>query len=327
MAPSLKKWSLACALGLCFSTAQAADHLDAPWVQADPSTDINDLYAFQSPADPNNTVLIMTVSPSAGPSSEFNPQAEYRFNIDNNGDAEADLVFQFTFLDARGVRNFQPFRFSRYTGSTPVIQITRGERGRTHSDATFAGGVTAAARLFDDPFFFDLDGFNNSFMFTGDDFFEGLNVLGIVLELPSSDLGGPNISVWATTSVNGEVIDRMGRPAINTVLIPSASKNFFNLAPETRQSAQFSAEMQASIEALNGGDSGTAATLTTILLPDVLTFDTSSSAGFLNGRQLDDDVIDAELNLLTNGAVTTDGVDANDVPFNAVFPYLADPQP
>ena len=35
-----------------------------------------------------------------------------------------------------------------------------------------------------------------------------------------------------------------------------------------------------------------------VLLPDVLTFDQSSTDGFLNGRQLADDVIDAELGLL-----------------------------
>jgi hypothetical protein len=42
------------------------------------------------------------------------------------------------------------------------------------------------------------------------------------------------------------------------------------------------------------------------LLPDILTYDTSSPAGFLNGRQLPDDVIDAEPNLITNGKITGD---------------------
>ena len=32
------------------------------------------------------------------------------------------------------------------------------------------------AGTFDDPFFFDLDGFRNGFQFTGIDFFAGLNV-------------------------------------------------------------------------------------------------------------------------------------------------------
>mgnify|MGYP002626390588 CR=1 FL=1 len=83
--------------------------------------------------------------------------------------------------------------------------------------------------------------------------------------------------------------------------------------------------MRATITALSGGDADFAAFLTDILLPDLLTVDTSNPAGFLNGRRLEDDVIDAELDLLTKGALTGDGVDANDVPFLTVFPYLAAP--
>jgi hypothetical protein len=66
-----------------------------------------------------------------------------------------------------------------------------------------------------------------------------------------------------------------------------------------------------------------------VLLPDVLTFDTSSSDGFLNGRKLADDVIDAELALVTGGSgggtpvLSGDCVGANDVALPSSFPYLA----
>ncbi len=40
------------------------------------------------------------------------------------------------------------------------------------------------------------------------------------------------------------------------------------------------------------GSPAYAEAVTNISLPDILTFNTSSSAGFLNGRQLADDVID-----------------------------------
>ena len=69
-----------------------------------------------------------------------------------------------------------------------------------------------------------------------------------------------------------------------------------------------------------------------ILLPDILTFDPSSSAGFgtpanltLNGRKLDDDVIDTELAIVSKGAVTTDGVGAH-TDLLSVFPYLGTPR-
>ena len=75
-----------------------------------------------------------------------------------------------------------------------------------------------------------------------------------------------------------------------------------------------------------------AATVASLLLPDVLTLDTSSPAGFvpgLNGRQPAEDVIDFELFVVTGGlfggtpVLTGDCVDANDVALPGTFPYLA----
>ncbi len=60
-----------------------------------------------------------------------------------------------------------------------------------------------------------------------------------------------------------------------------------------------------------------------VLLPDTLTVKLGDAAGFLNGRKLSDDVINAEFSLLTNGAVTSDGVDHNDRAFLSTFPYTA----
>jgi len=48
------------------------------------------------------------------------------------------------------------------------------------------------------------------------------------------------------------------------------------------------------------------------------------ATGFLNGRGLADDVIDAELGLITEGLITTDCVD-NDSTFLSGFPYLGVP--
>ena len=48
---------------------EASDHLDAPGLTSpgsDGRLDINDLYAFQSPADPGNAVIVLTVAPVAG---------------------------------------------------------------------------------------------------------------------------------------------------------------------------------------------------------------------------------------------------------------------
>jgi hypothetical protein len=110
------------------------------------------------------------------------------------------------------------------------------------------------------------------------------------------------------------------------VLIPAARKNEFNQADPVNDLTVFGADLESAITGLS--DATNAAALTPVLLPDLLTFDTSSSAGFLNGRQLADDVIDAELTLLTGSSTPVgDGVDANDVPFLNVFPYLAAAHP
>src|SRR5438105_2640812 len=56
----------------------------------------------------------------------------------------------------------------------------------------------------------------------------------------------------------------------------------------------------------------------------VLTFDRSSPAQYLNGRRLQDDVIDVSLNLVTNGRVTGDGVGPHH-DYLSEFPYLGSP--
>lgn len=327
---SMAVLSLACTFG-----AQAADHLDSPSVQENGALDLTDLFAFQSPANSENAVLIMGVNPGAGAISgtTFDNKGLYAFNIDNNGDQQADISYVLRFFRAgrRGqsyaayrLSNSENARSGKRRGSKRRSRVKFIGFGRTGNGPTqLRGGGMLQAGLFEDPFFFDLNGFNNGFAFTGDDFFAGLNISGIVLEIPRSDLNGDAVSVWATTSTRSGQFDRTGRPAISTALIGSDRKNEYNLGHPANDFSAFGDDVEATITTLNGGDVATAQALTAILLPDVLTVDFSSTAGFLNGRQLADDVLDAELNLLTNGAITTDGVDTNDAIFGDSFPYLA----
>lgn len=293
----------------------AADHLDSPSVQTDGSVDINDLFAFQSPSNPSNFVLVMTVNPLAGVVSgtAFNSRAVYEFGIDVDGDAKPDQAYRFYFSRPR--RGNQRFMVIDINGRP-------GGSGQTGAASTLSNGGRVTAGVFDDPFFFDLNGFRNGLNFTGNDFFAGANVSAIVLEVPRASLASADISISARTVVRGRQFDRMGRPAINTVLIPSARKDLFNVGSPAQDVAQFSTDMQATLVSL-GNSQARAAALTSVLLPDVLTFNTADSSGFLNGRRLSDDVIDAELSLITDGALAGDGVDANDRAFLDVFPYLA----
>ena len=137
--------------------------------------------------------------------------------------------------------------------------------------------------------------------------------------------------------------DQMGRPAINTVFISPADKDKFNETIPTMMPSSFGAEMQANLMALNPGYTTNLLGLNAnqfigVLSTDVLNVSSTGKTTFydgtnvLTGRALNDDVIDVELTLLFGGpdgsanpGLTSDHVNANDVPFLTVFPYLASP--
>ena len=345
--------------------AGAADHLDAPGLTppgGDPRTDITDLYAFKAGSD---TVLVLNVNglmqpgvqapfAAKAPSVAGTQRVAYNLRVDNDGDAVADVLLSVGFSrpNAKGVQHMVVRRNGKVLarGRTAAFGESRVVRGH---------GIEAYAGMRDDPFFFDLGGFLDILSsepgksFVGcttprPDSFAGTNVSSIVLQVPSRLLtrpGSTQIGVWATTDRGGAQIDRMGRPAIATVFIPNnpfepagsepSQKNAYNAAHPRDDQASFRGEVVdtlATLYSLNDGagddpsdDAAKIAGLADVLLPDILTFDTSSSAGFLNGRRLADDVIDAELGLVTEGAVTTDCVGANDKAFSNAFPYLAGP--
>ena len=321
------------------TAGQAADHLDAPLVQADSRTDINDLYAFRSPERGRNVVLAATVNPLAGVDnpSTFHPEAIYRFFVDTDGDARKDELIRVTFSDVKP-NGRQRVNIAGAAG--------RG-RGWTGQEISLPGGGKAMAGVFDDPFFFDLQAFQDQVKGAGgsrtfcdgneSDFFAGLNVSGIVLEVPRVKItdGSPAVGIWADTKTSAGRIDRMGRPAINTVLINDGNEDRFNKTRPHRDLERFGPQVEKNLLFLSGLDGSgytpaEARTVAEVLLPDLLTIDTSSADGFLNGRQLADDVIDAELAIVTGSlgandspVLESDCVDTNDVPFSDTFPYLA----
>jgi hypothetical protein len=329
-------------LGFVALPSNAADHLESPLVQLDGRTDINDVYAFQSPSNPANTVLVMTVNPVAGVQSPttFRPETNYTFFVDTDGDARRDIryIARFNEPDAAGQQRVRLFRSE--SASKNLIA-----EGTTGTSTPITGGGQVFAGLSDDPFFFDLQAFRDQVKGAGGsrtfcdatptDFFEGFNVTSIVVEVPSASLG-TNIGVWAQTRANEGTIDRMGRPAIATVLINDGNEDAFNATNPPRDRARWLGEVKSNLLALSGLDGSPysdaeAQGIAEVLIPDILTLDTSSSAGFLNGRRLQDDVIDVELGVVTGGffggsaVLTSDCVDSNDVPFLDTFPYVAPP--
>lgn len=345
---------------------RAADHLDAPGLtspSARPDADINDVYAFNSDRA-GRTVLVMTTGPGAGAIAPktYATDVSYKINVDQNGDAIEDLAYIVKFkrdTARKGAANpRQVFTVTKHVGAG-AVNATGGAPVATGfsnaPEASMKGGGRAWSGIRSDPFFFDLDAFRQvvlkqdrgrkSFCDTsgaGVDFFAALNTNAIILDLPNSTLGG-KIGVWAQTLRDSDktVIDQMGRPAINAVFNSGEDKNIFNATVPSQQSVKFGPNVNKTLATFSGLDKEGAystavlGALTGVLIPDTLTFDTATkAAGPLNGRALGDDVIDAELNIVTGGyqvpgrdaagAIPSDCVAAHS-DYSTSFPFLGKP--
>ncbi len=320
-----------------------ADHLDSPNLTSpamDARIDITDLYAFQKPGDADKSILILNVNPLAPThADEFRHDARYELLIDNNGDARPDVRFSMRFSRKEDGHQFATVQRRGGSdgsddggddGADVVIEHAPVSFG-SMPNVTTEGDYRFFAGLRSDPFFFDLVGFLHGFAFTGADFFKNLNVFGIVLEVPNRALGSnPHVGVWAHTLIPATLqpdrlvqVDQMGRPAINTVFNHGNDKITFNGTQPVDQRGLFLASFVTTLESF-GYDPTAATAIGDLLLPDILTYDSSNPAGFLNGRQLMDDVIDVELNLVSKGAVKTDMVSAH-TDYLSAFPYLGTP--
>ena len=136
----------------------------------DQRLDLCDLYAFQAPADPSRTVIILNANPTA---DALHPDAIYRLNIDNDGDCLTDIAFSYVFSKPQNGRQ------------TVSVFMAKGEESRSPeavgkkiiSDAEVsfgpkpnivkAGDITFFAGSRSDAFFFDFDGIKNLFDIRG----------------------------------------------------------------------------------------------------------------------------------------------------------------
>ena len=338
---------------------EGADHKDGARATAEVKADINDVYAFRSPENANNVVFAMTVNPLTPPSQNgsatLDPSVSYNLHIDQTGDLVPDITATFRFVG-------DTFTVSGL-GATPVSgQVTPLSATTAIAPVVnTAGPIRIFVGLRDDPFIMDLVGIkaflaNPVTPVTGVrpagqtpvDAFGGTNVSMILVELPVATVTGGTSSTagtvraWASTSRAGVQIDRMAIPGINVLVIPEAQKDAFNSATPATSIAQFGATFTAQITAVrasvvnalpaeNGGPLGnlTPAQVTAALAADAVTIDFSKPLAFPNGRQLQDDVVNAALGVVLNrggAAGISDAVDSLDRPVTATFPYAAAPQ-
>ena len=136
----------------------------------DQRLDLCDLYAFESPADPTRTVLILNANPNA---DALHPDAIYRLAIDNDGDLQNDIAFSYVFSTPQdGRQTVDVFLATGDEAETPeavgekIFDAVEVSFGKTPNIAT-SGGFTFFAGARSDAFFFDFDGIKNLFDISG----------------------------------------------------------------------------------------------------------------------------------------------------------------
>src|SRR5438093_11295856 len=270
----------------------AADHRDAPTIDDYSAIDINDVFMFRDPANCTpgpgcNLVVALSTQavadPLFGSSYHFQENALYRLNFTTRADARPTAHIDFVFgpfgngPDCPAPQPACQVYLASFPNGVKVMgKATQGTSGTTPNPAIIAtsGAIKVFAGPREDPFFFDLIGFNratatgNPALFTGVDAFKGKNINAIVVEFPTtmvfpvdrcfSNTPGLPLTpcgVWAVTYLGDfrpedlerferhpehlRQVDRMGNPAVNTALIPAALKDAFNFAQPKDDAKKF----------------------------------------------------------------------------------------
>ena len=317
----------------------------------DQRLDLCDLYVFQSPSDPERTVLILNANPAA---DALHPDAIYRLAIDNDGDCLNDIAFSYVFSPPEDGRQTASVFMAKGAESRSAEAV--GTKIFADIDVSFgakpniveAGAYKYFAGARSDAFFFDFDGIKDLFDTEGgrnftaphvggespwtgtDSNLEG-NVFSTVLELPTSELGPrPDIRIWGRCSVrqDGELrhVDRAGHPSVSSFFNTDETKEEYNASEPVNDRDRWMDQF-VHLMGHTGGytrEEAIAAIDADRLLPDMLRFDPSKPAKYPNGRVFTDDVIDHRLAFLSKGEIPPDGLNPHDDVLTE-FPYLGTP--
>jgi Domain of unknown function (DUF4331) len=230
--------------GFAATPVAASSHREAPAIAADPQVDATDLYAFMSP-DKRGTVTLISnwgpfQEPAAGPTfHRFADDVRYDINVDNDGDAKADVIYRWTFgsgyrdprtvlynasqvteLDDPDLNFRQHYDLERISGGAsqkllddaPVAPAHVGVasmpsyRKLREQAVQQAGGPErlSFAGPADDPYFADQRVFDRIYggdlSEIGQDTFAGYNVSTIALQVPIRELVGAEPTIGVWTT-------------------------------------------------------------------------------------------------------------------------------
>lgn len=232
------RWACAAVMVTGASSALAADHRDAPATKADPTTDINDVYAF---IDGTKVILAMTVLPAAEADAAFSDAVQYVFNL------ETGTEFGTGIETKKIICSFAADQTATCYLGVPgdeAEDMVTGDASAESGISSDAGKIQVFAGMRADPFFFNLEGFTDAVStvvtaaptLTFDaancpdvnqptsqllvsqlqstqmgtmpavDFFLALNTMAIVVSLDMSALNPDHnlLSVWASTHRLGQ---------------------------------------------------------------------------------------------------------------------------
>jgi hypothetical protein len=119
-----------------------SSHREAPEISKDPVADSTDVYAFVSPDKPDTVTLIANYiplqSPAGGPNFyEFGDDVLYGIHIDNNGDGQADISYEFRFSTT--VRDPDTFLYN--VGPIESLSSPNWNRVQTYSVSVNGGSL------------------------------------------------------------------------------------------------------------------------------------------------------------------------------------------
>ena len=198
------------------AVVRAADHGDAPNVDNDAGADIADLFMFRDPNDNTKVILVGTVHGfivpgEAGNFGAFDPSVQYRFDLEQTGDAKPDASIIVTFSERTAIapdkrrRSRCPAREIQRSGNSPPpprrSTFPRRQPRRRSPPIPPARSNSLPAKS-SDPFFFDIPAFQrfvasvqagspDATVFSrGRNSFAGYNVLGIAFSFPMDMIRG-----------------------------------------------------------------------------------------------------------------------------------------
>jgi hypothetical protein len=123
-----------------------SSHREAPGIAKDPVADSTDLYAFVSPDAPGTATLIANYIPLEGPDGgpnffEFGDDVLYAIYIDNDGDAQPDVIYSFLFTTQ--IKNPNTFLYN--IGPISTISSANWNRPQFYTVSRSANGGAATA--------------------------------------------------------------------------------------------------------------------------------------------------------------------------------------